>query len=450
MARLVLDPKLRSRTSRRELPVRHVPYWVHVSRGRMFGYRKGKRGGIWLAKWSQSGDDASRRQTTLGVADDVLDANGVSILNFDQAQEKAREWFDQVHEHVTGQAIKPACRTIAQIVAAYLEDCERRMVKSIPQIRCSFDAHVLPELGHLDASVLTRSRIEDWMKNLAERPARVRIAKGQTEQPEKPLPTGRDEVRARRASVNRVWTNLRSALNHAVDRELLKDNHGWRKVKPFTGVDVARVRFLNPLEQARLVNSSSPEFRTLVRGALFTGARYGELTRLQARDFNPVSGTVFIEVGKGEDGGKPRHVVLTQEGQNFFKEAVLGLAPTEFVFTRSAHKNRNRNSETVIRGWGKSEQSRFMKEACESASLERLTFHELRHTYASALVNAGVPLAFIAEQLGHADTKMVEKHYGHLCPSAKAEAIRKLAPILGIHVPRNLELLRVGGGSSSS
>ena len=444
MARLILDPKLRSRTARRELPIQHSPYWVRVSRGCIFGYRKGSRGGIWLAKWSQPGKNATRLQMNLGIADDVLDANGLTILNFDQAQAKAREWFDRAHEQGTGQVINPVSPTIAHVVAVYLEDCERRLVKGVAQIRCTFDAHVLPELGDLDAAALNRSRIESWMKTMADCPPRVRIGKKQSEQPERPMPSGKDEVRARRSTVNRVWTNLRSALNHAVDRDLLKDNSGWRKVKPFSGVDVARVRFLNPQEQARLVNGSSPEFRILVKGALLTGARYGELTRLAARDFNAISGTVFIEEGKGADGGRARHVVLTQEGQDFFEEVVIGMAPTELLFTRCAHKNRNKNSETLIRGWGKSEQSRFMKDACENASLERLTFHELRHTYASALVNAGVPLAFIAEQLGHVDTKMVEKHYGHLCPSAKAEAIRKLAPNLGIHTPRNLEALRFG------
>jgi len=46
-----------------------------------------------------------------------------------------------------------------------------------------------------------------------------------------------------------------------------------------------------------------------------------------------------------------------------------------------------------------------------------VNFHGLRHTYASRLAMHGVPLAVIAVQLGHADTRMVEKHYGHLSPS---------------------------------
>ena len=79
-----------------------------------------------------------------------------------------------------------------------------------------------------------------------------------------------------------------------------------------------------------------------------------------------------------------------------------------------------------------------MARACEAAKIKHLTFHELRHTYASALVNAGVPLAFVARQLGHADTRMVELHYGHLAHSAMAESIRRLTPTLGLGKPAKL------------
>src|SRR6516165_360984 len=50
--------------------------------------------------------------------------------------------------------------------------------------------------------------------------------------------------------------------------------------------------------------------------------------------------------------------------------------------------------------------------------------HILRHTWASLAVMAGVPLMVVAKTLGHSDTRMVEKHYGHLAPSFITEAIR--------------------------
>jgi integrase len=64
-----------------------------------------------------------------------------------------------------------------------------------------------------------------------------------------------------------------------------------------------------------LINASDSEFRPLVRAALQTGCRYGELIRLRCRDFNPDAGTIAIRQSKS---GKPRHVVLTEEGAAFF------------------------------------------------------------------------------------------------------------------------------------
>ena len=82
--------------------------------------------------------------------------------------------------------------------------------------------------------------------------------------------------------------------------------------------------------------------------------------------------------------------------------------------------------------WNTSEQSRPMKEACEQGKITpRLSFHILRHSWASLAVMAGVPLLVVAKNLGHADTRMVEKHYGHLAPSYIADAIRAGAPRFG-------------------
>ena len=54
----------------------------------------------------------------------------------------------------------------------------------------------------------------------------------------------------------------------------------------------------------------------------------------------------------------------------------------------------------------------------------------------------GVPLMVVARNLGHADTRMVEKHYGHLAPSFVAEAIRQNAPRFGFNKASNVQRLR--------
>jgi integrase len=161
-------------------------------------------------------------------------------------------------------------------------------------------------------------------------------------------------------------------------------------------------------------------------------------------------------VGKGTGEGKPRQVVLTAEAQTYFLELTAGRAAGELIFQRDKVERRKRTE--VGLAWGHGDQSRSMDAACIEAGLydespvldgkgnvmkdengveikikvPNCSFHELRHSYASMLVNNGVPLAFVAAQLGHSDTRMVEKHYGHLAPNALAESIRTLAPLLGI------------------
>lgn len=119
----------------------------------------------------------------------------------------------------------------------------------------------------------------------------------------------------------------------------------------------------------------------------------------------------------------------------FFSDLVAGAEPEKLLFQRETYDRKQKDASDT---WSRAGLSRTMAETCEAAKLEPMVFHELRHTYASGLVNRGVPLIFVAQQLGHRDTSMVEMHYGHLCPSAKAEAVRRLAPVLGIFQPTEI------------
>src|SRR5215211_5647208 len=66
--------------------------------------------------------------------------------------------------------------------------------------------------------------------------------------------------------------------------------------------------------------------------------------------------------------------------------------------------------------------ARAFRPAVRRAELEGLTFHDLRHTYASLMVAAGVTPHVIAEQLGHRDARLVLQRYGHLYPGASRQA----------------------------
>jgi len=222
-------------------------------------------------------------------------------------------------------------------------------------------------------------------------------------------------LRRRRASANRVLTILKAALNRAWREGHIASDAALRRVEPFENVDAARVRYLSLGECQRLIEASDGEFRPQVEAALQTGARYGELARLEVQDFDRRAGTLLIRQSKA---GKSRHIVLTEEGIELFARLCRGRRPDALIFTKS-------NGVT----WGMSHQGRPMREACLRAGIiPPINFHGLRHTWASLAVMNGMPLLVVAKNLGHSDTRMVEKHYGHLAPSYIADAIRSGAP----------------------
>ena len=241
-----------------------------------------------------------------------------------------------------------------------------------------------------------------------------------------------DNRRRRRSSANRVLTILKGALNRAWRDGKVPSDTAWRRVEPFEGVDAARIRYLTIEDAKRLINASDPEFRPLVEAALQTGARYGELARLVVSDFNPDSGTIAIRQSKS---GKPRHVVITDEGVEFFMQLTTGRSG-------DAPLIRKANGST----WRMSHQGRPMADACANAKIKPpINFHGLRHTYASLAIMNGAPLLVVAKNLGHADTRMVEKHYGHLAPSYIADAIRAGAPRFGFKTAKNVITVRARG-----
>jgi integrase len=178
------------------------------------------------------------------------------------------------------------------------------------------------------------------------------------------------------------------------------------------------VQYLTLDECRRLVDACDPAFRPLVQAALHTGARYGELIALNVRDFDRDAGAIFVADSKS---GKPRRIYLSEEGLAFFEAQIAGRSPNDPMFRRrDGHR------------WGKSHAQRPLARACEAAGINPpTTFHALRHTYASHAVMAGAPLMVVAENLGHSDTRMVEKHYGHLAESFVRDTIRRTAPKFG-------------------
>ncbi len=295
--------------------------------------------------------------------------------------------------------------------------------KRKPQYRTAaiVKAHVLPTLGSVELGKLTHGKVKAWRDALAQAAPRLRTRDGKPQAYRVVDESDPDALRSRQATANRILTVLKAALNYAkTESRRIASDAAWVDVKPFAKVDVPKVRFLAKDEVTAVVDHCEPDFQSLVKGALLTGCRYGELTAMMVADFNAKDGQLYVAHSKN---GESRYIDLNDAGIEFFKHLVNGRKSKESLFLRSNGK-----------AWKTSEQFRPMNAACDAAKVEGVTFHILRHTYASHSLMDGMTIEVLAQQLGHKDTRITMRHYAHLCPTFKQESVRQHAPSFGFTV----------------
>ncbi len=290
-------------------------------------------------------------------------------------------------------------------------------LKSADRTESVINTHILPALGERIVAELTTRELRAWLNQLAAQPARQRTKLG-AKQAYRPAPETADQKRARKASANRCLAVLKAVLNKAWQNDLVADDSAWRRVKPFPKVESPRIRFLTVEECRRLVNTSPAGLRELVRAALLTGARYGELARLDVADFDLGRRMLYIAESKSS---RPRYVPLSAESVEFFRAQALDKHGDEALLP-------NHHGER----WSKAQYQRPLAEAGTAARIDPpARLHDLRHTYASLLAQAGADLLTISKLLGHADTRITARHYAHLCDKTLARAVETHLPGFG-------------------
>ena len=374
--------------------------WCRAGFTSAIAKRRKDQPGTWLARRYVGGE--RYRIAALGIADDFENA----AVSYEEAQRLAYEHRFEIDEH------EPRIElTVAEAIARYVDWLKLNRATG-PEVEQRAALHILPQLGTFKVSELTTHQLNEWRDKLAASPALFRARSGKPHT-HKPLPKTKDEQRARKVSANKCVTILKAALNRAFREGLVQEDKAWRRFELFHKVEVARERSLTIVEAQRLINAADERsgFRDLLHSALLTGCRYGELRNLLVKDF--ANGKLAIRQSKS---GKPRHVRLTDEGIAFFAQLTAGRCDEDYLLM----------NRRLGREWRKSEQNRPMRAACAAAGISPpVGIHQMRHTWASLSVMNGVPLLVVAANLGHADTGMVEKHYGHLTEDYKDRAIRE-------------------------
>ena len=206
---------------------------------------------------------------------------------------------------------------------------------------------------------------------------------------------------------------VRHLFNYAYNR---RQFFGRNPVKDagFPQVNDKKERVLTAIEQDGLLKNCSPELGAVIRLALNTGMRRDEVLFLKWEWVNLQEGFITLPHTHSKSK-KSRRVPVNPVVRQILMEASMGSGrPVEGTIFRISP------TEHGARTW----LQREFKQACRMAGIDDMRFHDLRHTAATRLVEAGIPLHAVAELLGHSSVRMTER-YSH-----PQESVIKAAEIL--------------------
>lgn len=232
------------------------------------------------------------------------------------------------------------------------------------------------------------------------------------------------------ATANRDLALGSSLFRWAIECEYVEDNP-FRKFKRFSEKGRAREVYLTAAECEALLAACSDDLRPLLLTAIHTGARQGQLIALEWRDVDFVRRVVRFrpEQDKSAVG---RDVPMTPDLEacllRLHKAKTVPLKGPDFVFRPRCARTKLWQRGTVLDHLARAVAA--CGDRLPESKRTDLHFHDLRHTTASLLVAAGVPLFDVSKILGH---KRIETtmRYAHFAPESGRKAIDGLAVALG-------------------
>jgi integrase len=246
------------------------------------------------------------------------------------------------------------------------------------------------------------------------------------------------DVTPKRLAGYKTQRRLEQAAPATINKELQLVRHGfnlamreweWCQENPMHRVSMEPVcnevdRWLTPKEEDRLMGASSPWLREIIVFALNTGMRQGEILNLQWQDVDFTRSTLVVMKSKN---GTRRTIPLNAKVYELLasKQGASGASEGR-VFTTPL---------------GNPLKVRFLvREFCEArdrAGIPDFRFHDLRHTFATRLVQRGIDLYKVQRLLGHKTNHMTQR-YAHHSPESLREGVNVLNEVSEERVSTNL------------
>lgn len=246
------------------------------------------------------------------------------------------------------------------------------------------------------------------------------------------------------STANRYLQTLKAMFTKAVDWELVEEDvlKRVRRVK-LLPENNRHLRFHSRVEGQALINACEPHLKPIVITALNTGMRREEILSLEwEKHVDLKHGFILLDRTKN---GERREIPINQTLKGVFQGLVRHIN-SFYVFTDSAGRRFRDLKRSFTSACRKAEWEKCLacsferqksegespgncpqcsKEVLRVAGINDFRFHDLRHTFASWLVMAGVDLTTVSRLLGHKSLTMTLR-YSHLAPSHMVKAVAVL------------------------
>lgn len=380
-----------SRVREREaLAGQRKPHWQRLRPGCYVGFCPSTKEGA--GTWSARAYDEERqryRQKSLGHLGSVPSRD-----QFVLAKKEAEAFATEVE---SGGLAEEKIETVS--------DACRRYEKSHLEAVGRFRRYVHSDpIGKVKLAKLRRHHLHDWRDRLARKPALVSRSK-----------KGPQITRARApSSINRDVSILRAALNRVLAPGVPGTEAAWQEaLKSIRNADRQRTLYLDRDQRRALLDAIDPEAEPFARTLCLLPLRPGAVSALTVRDLD--KRTSELTIGK-DKSGKPRRILLPPAAAKLLAAQAKRKSPDAPLLARANGK-----------GWDKHSWKHPIADAVDQAKLPKgATAYTLRHSTITDLVNGGLPLLTVA-QISGTSAEMIERHYGHLCRPAAAEALASLA-----------------------
>lgn len=312
-------------------------------------------------------------------------------------EEATAKMYEMVAEmQRNGVADSGAKMLIRDLAAKWLAYNEQRLAAKSHEIyETTLRLHVLPHIGHVRLADLRPIHIQEFLARLRQEGASDSL-------------------------LQRVFTVLRAMLQQAVRWELVHKNPADSVLRPRAKRKEARA--LDPRELRALMEAAceSP-IGGLIWTAAFTGMRRGELLGLRWEDVDFENGVIHVRrnvtvvrgkliVSEPKTPKSRRAIPMLQPLADFLAQ-LRAVARHPFVFARD-------DGGPLTPSYVEKE----FKRVAVCIGMPDLKLHELRHTYATILLQEGVPPRVVQELTGHASLSVLLDTYAHVLKGVTRQA----------------------------